>query len=272
MTVAHTLRPRSATPLPTIHITTDLHAVNIPADMLQPPLLSTTRQTHDAHNVYTSTNIYIATAKHSDTTAWAFVATAQAQDDRHTFLGAAANFLDHDTLQGHTIPMPTSRAAYAIATTYALAATISHSWPRRIRIHTSTPTAAAARAGMLLTGVGTLSTTLLTVSHMAAHTSTVTYDAMDHKKYPQCLARACAHAASWLRPFFDYWFVVRLDNWAIVLNAPPRLPARFLSQLTSCTTTPNARRQSTRIRHTSTNAPTPRPKLQRFRSQVATPH
>lgn len=64
-----------------------------------------------------TTHMDIANAKHSGTATWAIVVTAQAQDDRHKLLGAAANFLDYDTLQRHTIPMPISRAAYAITTT-----------------------------------------------------------------------------------------------------------------------------------------------------------
>lgn len=32
-------------------------------------------------------------------------------DDQHALLGVAANFLDHDTLQRHAIPMPSHRAA-----------------------------------------------------------------------------------------------------------------------------------------------------------------
>lgn len=153
---------------PTVGITTNLLAVNIPAYILHSPMPSIMPQAAGTLDADATTHIHIATALRSDTAAWAFAVTTQTHDDQHMLLGVAANFLDQSTLQRHAIATPSHRAAYAIATTYALAAVATHKWSRCIRIHTPTPTAIAASATTLLTGAGTLPTTLFTMSHSIA--------------------------------------------------------------------------------------------------------
>lgn len=117
--------------------------------------------------------------------------------------------------------------------------------------------------------------TLLTLTHIAAHTCAITYDT-DNKQSAQALARACAGAASRktfttpLTPSPDSWFTSRLDNWAIAFNAPDAyLHNMFYNLDDTKPLSPSAGADD--ARHTTKHDAPPRRQLSQCHRNVGTP-